>query len=69
MVWEIDAAHSSAGFSVRHMLISTVKGQFSVVRGKLHIDEANPANSWVEAEADAASVNTHEPNRDNICVP
>ena len=45
MAWEIDAAHSQVTFSVRHMMISTVKGQFTVLSGHLHIDEQNPANS------------------------
>jgi polyisoprenoid-binding protein YceI len=64
MAWEIDSTHSQVTFSVRHMMISTVKGQFKVIRGQLHIDEQNPANSWVEAEADAASVDTRDEKRD-----
>ncbi|HLZ57246.1 MAG TPA: YceI family protein [Ktedonosporobacter sp.] len=64
MAWEIDAAHSHAGFSVKHMMISTVKGQFKVVSGQLHIDEQNPANSWVDAEVDVTSVSTGDDKRD-----
>jgi polyisoprenoid-binding protein YceI len=64
MAWEIDSAHSQVTFSVRHMMISTVKGQFKVIGGQLHIDEQNPANSWVEAEAEAASVDTRDEKRD-----
>lgn len=64
MAWEIDAVHSEASFSVRHMMVSTVKGRFNVVSGHLHIDEENPANSWVDAQADAASVDTHNEQRD-----
>ena len=64
MSWEIDATHSQATFSVKHMMISTVRGHFEVLSGKLHIDEENPANSWVEAEVDAASINTRDARRD-----
>ncbi len=64
MAWQIDAVHSQVTFSVRHMMISTVKGQFDVIRGQLHIDEAHPENSWVEAEADAATINTRDEKRD-----
>jgi polyisoprenoid-binding protein YceI len=63
-VWEIDAVHSSVGFSVRHMMVSTVRGHFTVMRGQLHIDEQEPAQSWVEAQVDAASVDTRNAQRD-----
>jgi polyisoprenoid-binding protein YceI len=65
MTWNIDATHSHVTFSVRHMLVSTVKGKFNVLSGTLNIDDANPANSSIEAEVDAASIDTNEPNRDN----
>lgn len=64
MAWQIDATHSQVTFSVRHMMVSTVKGHFDVLRGQLHIDEEHPENSWVEAEADAASINTRDERRD-----
>ena len=64
MSWEIDATHSQATFSVKHMMISTVRGHFEVLSGKLHIDEDHPDNSWVEAEVDAASINTRDAKRD-----
>jgi polyisoprenoid-binding protein YceI len=65
MTWNIDASHSHATFAVRHMVISTVKGKFNVLRGTLNLDRANLANSWIEAEVDAASIDTGEANRDN----
>ena len=65
MAFEIDPVHSQVTFSVRHLMVSNVRGTFNVFRGKLHIDEQNPANSWVEAEADATSVNTRNDMRDN----
>lgn len=64
MAWEIDPSHSEAMFSVRHAMISTVRGHFNVVSGHLHIDEQNPANSWVDAQADAASIDTRDERRD-----
>ncbi len=64
MTWQIDAAHSQVTFSVKHMMIATVKGSFNVISGQLHIDEQNPANSWVDAQADVASVNTRDAARD-----
>lgn len=64
MAWDIDTVHSSVGFSVRHMMVSTVRGHFNVMRGQLHIDEQEPEKSWVEAEVDAASVDTRNAQRD-----
>ncbi len=64
MSWEIDASHSQANFSVKHMMVSTVRGHFNVLSGHLHIDEQNPQNSWVEAQVDAASIDTRDERRD-----
>ena len=64
MAWEIDASHSQAMFSVRHAMIATVRGQFKVLSGTLHIDEQNPANSMVDAQVDAASIDTRDERRD-----
>lgn len=65
MAWNIDTTHSTIGFAVRHMLISTVRGHFNTFSGTLNIDEANPANAWVEAEVEVASIDTRDANRDN----
>jgi polyisoprenoid-binding protein YceI len=46
------------------MSVTTTRGSFNTLRGQLHIDEQTPANSWVEAEVDAASINTHNRLRD-----
>ena len=64
MAWEIDPSHSEAMFSVRHAMIATVRGHFNVISGTLHIDEQNPANSAVDAQADAASIDTRDERRD-----
>jgi polyisoprenoid-binding protein YceI len=62
--WDIDPIHSTAEFKVKHMMISNVKGQFTGVSGSLHLDEADVANSHVEAVIDAATINTREAQRD-----
>jgi polyisoprenoid-binding protein YceI len=62
--WSIDPIHSHVEFAVRHMMIATVKGRFAEVEGAITLDEANPANSSVEAKIAAASIDTREPNRD-----
>jgi polyisoprenoid-binding protein YceI len=62
--WRIDPLHSSAQFSVRHMMISTVRGQFGGVTGTMTYDPKDPAASSVEATIDCATVNTGEPKRD-----
>lgn len=64
MVWNIDTSHSQAMFAVRHMMISNVKGHFEVLRGQLDLNEQNPEQSSVEAEVDAASINTRDARRD-----
>jgi polyisoprenoid-binding protein YceI len=63
--WQIDPAHSAAQFSVRHLMISNVRGEFTKLSGSAVIDPANPANSSVEVTIEAASVNTREPQRDD----
>jgi polyisoprenoid-binding protein YceI len=62
--WDFDHAHSSVDFTVRHLLVSKVRGRFTKWTGKLEIDEQDPSRSRVEVEIDVASVDTHEPQRD-----
>src|ERR1700722_7327195 len=62
--WRIDPLHSSAQFSVRHMMISTVRGQFGGVKGTVLYDPTNPAASSVEATIDCSTVNSGEAKRD-----
>lgn len=62
--WAIDAAHTDVQFSVRHMMMSTVRGHFPALSGTIWLNEANLADSSVEVEIDAASVNTRDENRD-----
>jgi polyisoprenoid-binding protein YceI len=63
--WQIDPAHSSAQFSVRHMAISTVRGAFSKVSGSVVLDDKDVSKSTVEVTIDANSVDTRVPDRDN----
>ena len=62
--WNIDPAHATAEFKVKHMMIAHVKGQFSKVTGVLVHDESNPTKSRAEATIEAASIETREPQRD-----
>jgi polyisoprenoid-binding protein YceI len=64
MNWTIDGSHSLAEFSVKHMMVSTVKGRFQTVTGNITWDETNSANSLVEANIDATSITTHDEKRD-----
>ena len=63
--YEIDPVHSSAQFSVRHMMVSNVRGEFAKVTGTVVHDPKNLKASSVEATIDATSINTHEPKRDD----
>jgi polyisoprenoid-binding protein YceI len=58
--WNIDPAHTTAEFKVKHMMIAYVKGQFSKVTGVLIYDESDPTQSRVEATIAAASIETRE---------
>lgn len=65
MNWIIDSAHSHVQFSVRHMMISTVRGEFESFDGTIDFDQENPEDSKVKVRIDAASINTRENDRDN----
>jgi polyisoprenoid-binding protein YceI len=62
--WDLDPAHSSVDFTVRHLLVSKVRGRFTRWTGKLELDEQDLTRSRVEVEIDVASVDTHERQRD-----
>ena len=47
--WNIDGAHSSINFSIRHMVVSKVRGRFAKYTGKVDLDEGNLTRSFVEA--------------------
>ena len=63
--WNIDPVHSTAEFTVRHMMISKVRGQFAGPTGTITFDAANPAAASVEATVDASTVDTQVADRNN----
>jgi len=63
--WQIDPVHTTVGFSVRHMTISTVRGQFNKVAGTITANDNDPATAVIEATIDTASIDTHSPDRDS----
>jgi polyisoprenoid-binding protein YceI len=64
MSWKIDPSHSEVTFSVRHMMISTVRGRFEKFTGTVDFNEANPALSTVDVQIEAASISTRDAQRD-----
>ena len=63
--WEIDSAHSGVHFSVRHLMIATVRGEFRKVTGTINMDEKDISKSNVEAVIDASTIDTREERRDS----
>ncbi len=61
--WNVDIAHSEVGFSIRHLMISKVKGKFERFDATF-VTAENPLDSTVTASAEVASITTNEPNRD-----
>ncbi len=62
--WNVDPAHTRVGFSVKHLVISDVKGEFSKVSGKAQLDESDLSKSSVEMTIEVASVDTRDEKRD-----
>jgi polyisoprenoid-binding protein YceI len=62
--WQIDPAHSSAQFAVKHLMISTVRGAFTSVKGSLQFDDKDITKSTVDVTIDVNSVDTRVPDRD-----
>lgn len=64
MSWQLDKAHSSINFSVRHMMISTVRGRFEKFSGTIDFDEDDPTRGTIDLQINVVSINTNEPQRD-----
>jgi polyisoprenoid-binding protein YceI len=64
MSWKIDSAHTLASFTVRHMMISNVRGEFEKVTGAVDFNEENPTEATVDVQIDVASINTRDSQRD-----
>ncbi len=60
----IDVSHSQIGFSIKHMMFSTVRGNFRGFEGTITVDSDNPANSSVNVTIDAATITTGDEKRD-----
>ncbi len=62
--WAIDASHSHVGFSISHLVVSSVSGRFKDVTGKVLLDEADLTKSSVDLTIKVDSIDTDEPKRD-----
>ncbi len=64
MSWNIDTSHTQINFSVRHMMLSTVRGRFEKFSGSVDLNETTPSLSTVNVQIDTASIFTNEEKRD-----
>jgi polyisoprenoid-binding protein YceI len=62
--YTIDTGHSSVGFAVRHMVVAKTRGRFTKFSGSFAFDPADLAHSHVAVTIDAASIETHDAQRD-----
>jgi polyisoprenoid-binding protein YceI len=62
--WTIDSSHSAAQFAVRHMMVTTVRGDMGKITGAVSFDPAKPAAGSIEATVDVTGINTREAGRD-----
>ena len=62
--WEFDPAHTGVHFKVRHLMISSVRGEFEKVSGKILYDEADVTRSTADITIDTGSINTRVAKRD-----
>ena len=63
--WTFNEAHTAAEFSVRHMMITYVRGTFKNLQGTLDFDPDRPEDAWAEVSIDAATLWSGEPERDD----
>jgi polyisoprenoid-binding protein YceI len=62
--WTIEQAHSAAHFAVRHMMVTTVRGDMGKITGTVNFDPKQPAAGSIEASIDVTGIDTREPGRD-----
>jgi polyisoprenoid-binding protein YceI len=62
--WVVDPSHSAAHFSVKHMMISNVRGEFSKLSGTVSYDPSKPEATKIEATVEVASLSTRDAQRD-----
>ncbi len=65
MSWQLDYGHTLIGFTGRHLMVSTVRGEFEKFSGTVEFDEQNVTRSKAEIRIEAASVNTRNSQRDD----
>ncbi len=63
--YKIDGSHSKAQFSVKHLMVSNVRGEFGNMSGTVSFDEKNPGATRIDAALDAATINTGVTKRDD----
>jgi polyisoprenoid-binding protein YceI len=64
MFWYIDPSHAQVNFSVKHMMVSTVRGRLGRVTGRLQLDPGTPEKADFEIAVDVAGINTNDDRRD-----
>ncbi len=64
LTWQMDPNHSAAQFTVRHMMISNVSGQFNKMSGTVQYDPSDLSKTAIDVTIDAASVDTRAEGRD-----
>ena len=64
MNWYIDPAHTQVHFSVKHMMVSTVRGRLGKLGGRLELDASAPEQASFEIDADVKGIDTGDPKRD-----
>ena len=62
--YDIDGAHSAAQFTVKHMMVTNVRGSMGKMSGTIQYDPANVSAASVKATVDVLGINTNEPKRD-----
>ena len=65
MSWNIDPSHSTIGFTVKHMMFTTVRGQFDKFEGTIDFDSDDPLGSTAAGTVDVNSIDTNDTDRDN----
>src|SRR5215813_9040242 len=64
-LWTVDPAHAELAFSVRHLMISNVRGRFGKVEGNVVVDNADLNQSKIDVTVDVNSIDTRQEMRDN----
>lgn len=62
--WNLDPAHTSVEFAVKHLMISTVRGRFADLSGTVELDDERPELSTIDVTINVASIDTRQPDRD-----